>query len=118
MTPSLATLSKKERLSGKNSISRLMSKGRWGSCSGLKYCFIKDSGAPENRLMVSVPKRFFKRAVKRNLLKRRIRESFRKQKGLLPDDGGVDLLIQYNTAEIMDYPALHALVGHILEQIR
>ena len=33
-----------------------------------------------NAVMVSVPKRNFKRAVKRNLLKRRIRESYRLNK--------------------------------------
>lgn len=113
-----ATLSKKERLSGKNSISALLDKGKWGNCSQLKYCYRKDSGEPVNRIMVSVPKRFFKRAVKRNLLKRRIRESFRTQKSLLPEKGGIDLLIQYNTPEILDYASLHSLMGCILEQIR
>jgi len=35
------------------------------------------------RMAVSVPKKHFKRAVKRNLIKRRIRESYRKQKHTL-----------------------------------
>ena len=53
----------------------LLAKGRHGKVTGLRYCFRPDSGAEENRIMVSVPKKMFKRAVKRNLLKRRIRES-------------------------------------------
>ena len=39
----------------------------------------------EGEFGVSVPKRHFKRAVKRNLLKRRVREAFRLQKGRLGD---------------------------------
>ena len=33
--------------------------------------------------MVSVPKRFFKRAVKRNRVKRQIREAYRRNKGIV-----------------------------------
>ena len=46
--------------------------------------------------MVSVPKKLFKRAVKRNLLKRRIKEAYRKNKALLPvAEAGCDMVIIY-----------------------
>jgi len=118
MQSSLATLSKKERLSGKSSISSLLSNGKWGSCRGMKFCVRTSTGEETNRLVVSVPKKYFKRAVKRNLLKRRIRESYRTQKSLLSLEGGVDILIQYNTTDIMDYPSIHSIVGDILSNIR
>jgi ribonuclease P protein component len=38
---------------------------------------------PQDEILVSVPKRCFKRAVKRNRVKRQIREAFRKNKQIL-----------------------------------
>jgi ribonuclease P protein component len=55
---------------------------------------------------VSVPKRNFKRAVRRNLLKRRIRESYRRQKALL--GSGVDVLFVYTSREVLPYEAVYA----------
>ncbi len=95
-----AGLPKAERLSGRKDIMRLMNQGHWGGVPGLKYCFIYDSSASVSRFAVSVPKRLFKRAVKRNLLKRRLREAFRLQKELLPSEGGVDLMVVYNSTSV------------------
>lgn len=111
------TLPKSERLRGKTTVSALMSKGRWGFTRGLKYCYLRhegDEGA--NRILVSVPKRLFKRAVKRNLLKRRLREAYRTRKGLLTPRG-VDIMFVYNTAEIMDFQGISEQVAAILNKI-
>ena len=98
-----AGLPKQERICGKNHIGKLLAQGRYGYAGTLKYCWLAPNGtggpdtgaAPVSRVMVSVSKRFFKRAVKRNLLKRRLREAYRTQKGLLP--AGVDVMLVYNT---------------------
>ena len=66
--------------------------------------------------MISVPKRLFKRAVIRNLLKRRIRESYRRQKGLL-DAAPKDLLIIWNSKEIRDYDQVYNAVGAVLSKV-
>ena len=59
----------------------------------------------------------FKRAVKRNLLKRRIRESYRKQKHNLTVEGGLDVLFTYSTKEILCYEEIYASIGKIIEKI-
>ena len=70
------------------------------------------TGLP-GRILVSVPKRYFKRAVKRNLLKRRIREAYRVQN--LP---GVDIMFQYNSVELADFAAVQADITAILSRIQ
>ena len=111
------TLPKKERLCGKTSISMLLAKGKHGNVEGLRYLCRKGTGNDVNRFMVSVPKKLFKRAVKRNLLKRRIRESYRKQKHNLTIENGLDVLFMYSTKEILSYEQIYAAVGQIIDKI-
>ena len=111
------TLPKQERLSGKTAIGQLIAKGKHGNVPGLKFLYLTDTGTETNRIMVSVPKKMFKRAVKRNLLKRRIRESWRKQKHSLLTDGGTDILFIYPMKEIQTYEQIYACVGQIIEKI-
>ena len=108
---------KKERLCGKTGISRLLARGRHGNVPGLRYLCLAGTEGDVNRIMVSVPKKMFKRAVKRNLLKRRIRESWRRQKHLLAVDGGVDLLFMYPSKEILSYEEIYAAVGKVIDAL-
>ena len=76
-----------------------------------------NTGADTNRIMISVPKKMFKRAVKRNLLKRRIRECWRKQKHALISADGTDILFIYPTKEVQTYEQLYSCIGQIIEKI-
>ena len=116
-TSASITLSKKERLCGKTAISRLLAEGKHGSVPGLRYLCLNGSGDPKVRMMVSVPKKFFKRAVKRNLLKRRIRESWRRQKHDLIVKEGLDILFMYPSKEILSYEELYTAVGEIISKL-
>ena len=111
------TLPKKERLCGKTGIEKLLAEGHHGSVSGLRYIFLTENGTDINRIMVSVPKKLFKRAVKRNLLKRRIRESWRTRKHELTAQSGTDILFIYPSKEIQTYQQIREAVGHIIEKI-
>ena len=68
--------------------------------------------ADASRIVVSVPKRLFKRAVKRNLLKRRIREAYRHQKGLI--SAPVDILFIYTAPEVLPYEVIYADMTAVL----
>ena len=111
------TLPTNERLSGKTAVGTLMKKGRWGTAGCLKFCVLSPGGGDVDRVMVSVSKRLFKRAVRRNLLKRRLRESYRTQKDLLGQAGPLDLLLVYNSKEILDYLVIRQDVAAVLQHI-
>ena len=110
------TLPKKERLCGKTGISKLLANGKHGNIPGFRFCYLPGNQLEYNRIMVSVPKKIFKRAVKRNLCKRRIREAWRKQKHMLTTP--VDILFIYPSKEIFSYDEVYTAVGQIIEKIK
>ncbi len=111
------TLSRQERLRGKTNISTLMNRGKWGSVPGMKYCYFFPEETDCPRIIVSVPKKIFKRAVKRNLLKRRIREAYRTQKFIL-EGKCPDILFLYNEVEVLPFPEIHSKVRDILCKVK
>lgn len=80
------TFKKNERLKSRKAILRLMSRGRRAEAYPLvaKYSFNPQETDPANKIMVVAPKKLFKKAVDRNLLKRRMRETYRLNKEILP----------------------------------
>ena len=65
---------------------------------------------------VSVPKRLFKRAVKRNLLKRRVREAWRLNAARL-EDRPCDIFIYYIGKQLEDYERIDKSVAQILDDL-
>ena len=76
-----------------------------------------DNGEEFSRILISVPKKLFKRAVKRNLLKRRIRESWRKQKHMLTLEGNFDILLIYSVKEILSYEEIYSSIGQVIDAL-
>lgn len=102
---------------GKTAVSRLLAKGKHGNVPGLRYLCLYGTEAEVSRMMVSVPKKSFKRAVKRNLLKRRIRESWRRQKHMLALEENLDILFIYPSKEILSYEEIYVAVGKVIEAL-
>lgn len=79
MTTRKYTLSKNERLSWKRYIDLLFAQGQSFVAFPLRVVYLtteEKMPAPVS-ILVSVPKKKFKRAVKRNLIKRQVRETYR-----------------------------------------
>lgn len=80
------TFTKSERLNSLTLIEKLFSGGSKSFPAfplRIVYMPIEGDGLPTVSLLVSVPKKRFKRAVKRNRVKRQIREAYRMHKALL-----------------------------------
>ncbi len=91
-------LQKSERLCSRKAMEALFATGHQSySAYPLRAVFLptEESGV---RFLVSVSKRFFKRAVRRNRIKRQIREAYRLNKHLLqPAQGGVNVAFLWSS---------------------
>lgn len=114
---------KSERLTGSKSISSLFQDGTSISSFPVRILFnTKGIGPKPVSLAISVPKRLFKRAVDRNLLKRRIREAYRLNKPqlyarLLSMQIKANVVIQYQQKEILDYQTIETGVVKALDKM-
>ena len=85
------TFSKRERIVSWTLIEKLFSKGSSQTTSAfpLRAVFMKEDrkeGEEPVQILISVSKRHFKHAVKRNRVKRQIRESYRHHKQILTEN--------------------------------
>jgi len=116
------SLCKEERLRGERVISNLFERGRTFFLSPYKVFWTK---IPETcdfpiRFAVSVPKRRIKRAVKRNLMKRRTREVFRTNKQILNaavTDGQIHLMVIYTSDQMLPFVELDNSMKKILQRV-
>ena len=112
------TFKKNERLKSRKAILRLMSRGRRVEASPLiaKYSFNPGEQDPANKIMVVAPKKLFKKAVDRNLLKRRIREAYRLNKQIL-QPCAAHISFTYTAKEKLPFAKILEAVVTILKTI-
>lgn len=82
---------KQEKLKKDTEITLLFAKGKWRSSGNLRIIILKnhpDLQTENVRLGVSVSKRYFKKAVYRNRVKRLLRECYRLNKDLFKESFG------------------------------
>jgi ribonuclease P protein component len=81
-----------------------------------------EKGAHPARMTVSVPKKIFRRAVDRNLLKRRIREAYRKIKPsfyreLARNSVFLEMVVQYRDKVPSDYHKIETSLQYALDKL-
>lgn len=114
---------KEKRLSGRKTIDALFANGDSGFVYPLRFLFAAtENETPGVAVLVSVPKKNHKKAVARNLLKRRIREAFRTQNTeleSLADGRGmkINIALLYVAKDIAEFEKIKDAVGKILTQI-
>lgn len=72
---------KQEKLKAKKHIAHLFNNGKWHTYGSLRIIVVQQNETP-TKVGVSVSKRYFKRAVDRNKVKRLLREAYRWNKAL------------------------------------
>jgi ribonuclease P protein component len=80
------SLKKHEILRSKNNIKELFDNGSSFFLYPFKVYFLPNSSLNTNQVLFSVPKKYFKKAVDRNLIRRRMREVYRLNKSTLVTD--------------------------------
>jgi ribonuclease P protein component len=125
----LFTLKKDERLCSRKALDSLFLDGKSSFLFPFKIQW-KITNIPQPypvKVAFSVPKKRFKRATKRNLLKRRMREAYRLNKNQLYDilknkEIFIHLLFVYVSSEVMTYhelePKMHGAIKLILAEIQ
>lgn len=120
------TLGKEERISSRKLIDMLFNGGQSRSMVAfpLRLVYmenVREGACPPAQLLVSVPKRCFKRAVKRNRVKRKVREAYRHHKHLiwnvLPADRQLALAFIWLDDRLYDTAEVEQRVASLLERL-
>jgi ribonuclease P protein component len=106
------TFKKEERLYGHEALDNVYNNGKHLQTDSIKiiYLEVPKSNFP-CRVVFSVPKRSFKKAVDRNLIKRRMREVYRNHKHILYNDlnekqKSIHIYLIYLSKEIISFDEL------------
>lgn len=111
------TFGKLEKLKKQKDIQDLFRKGKNLSAYPLALRYLQDSQDDEfNRAAFTVSKKKFNRAVKRNLLKRRMREAYRLNKHQLKLKSGSFLFIYMASVEL-EFADLEKAMLQIIKQL-
>ncbi len=110
-----------EKLKSKILIEKLFSEGKYLKSYPLKliYSPIENIEIKTNKTGVSVTKRNFKKAVQRNLIKRLMREAFRKNKYLVDNnlEKNYALMFIYTGNEIPGYSKISTAIVKLLKDL-
>lgn len=122
------TFKKEERLNKKKELDHLFNKGSSFFISPFKVIHFEEIGEkeiiyPSLKVVISVPKRRFKKAVDRNRLKRQIREGYRLNRNFLKLElstlkKSILLMLIYNSNEQLPYQEIEDKIILILQRLQ
>ena len=127
--PHKHTLGKQERLCSRKLIDSLFKGGGSRAMSGFPLRMVyamteRHEGEPAAQILVSVPKRCFERAVKRNRIKRLVREAYRLNKHILADalerhepQMSATMAFIYTDSHLHDYATVEQRVRNLLTRL-
>ncbi len=110
---------KEERLHSKKKIEELFKNGSSLRIYPFTIKYLLESQVGNNRILVSVPKKFHKKAVVRNRIKRRVKEAYRLNKHLLTENDAKGFLIAflYLSDKVLDYKDIETKLITILKRL-
>lgn len=114
------SFSKAERLCSKKQIDLLFGKSKSIFSFPYKVNYLaEENGQSINQILISVPKRNFKKAVDRNRIKRLIRESYRKNKTILNqlNNNNLQIAFVYIHKEILTYLEIEKKMISVLQKL-
>lgn len=118
-------LPKRARLKSTKSISNLFAEGKSVAKFPLRMVWvIQSDGSPipeKSKMAVSVPKKKIKKAVHRNLLKRRMREAWRMNRNpiIIPEKNyTIEVLFIYYGPTVIDFKAIQRSMKFLIEQLQ
>jgi ribonuclease P protein component len=122
----LFTLSKKERLKSKKCIETLFQTGKAFLIHPFRIIYSPHPltlGESSTQVMVSVPKKLFRKAAQRNRIRRQVKEAYRLQQIPLQDclrqlQCQLQIMIIYQRNEPLKYNDIFQRIGEGLEKIR
>jgi len=111
------SLKKHEILRSKKSIKELFDNGSSFFLYPYKVFFLPDPSLENNEVLFSVSKKYFKRAVDRNLIRRRMREAYRLNKNILKSNEKDSLSISIGLIYISKFKLPYIDIENKLKQV-
>lgn len=116
MNKNKLSFDKSAKLCSITRISEVFREGKIVFSYPFKVCYLAN-GTEKSKVLISVPKRSFKRAVHRNRIKRVIRESLRLLQFQQLNSNGFDICIIYIGKELPLFNKVSVKIKNVLEKI-